>query len=146
MIIKQHEETFASDKYVHYLNSSDGFRDMYYTKTHQMSPLTMYSLLYDMASQVVPVVRNPPANAGDSRDMSSKPGSGRSPGGENGNQLQYSCLENAMNRGDWWATVHGPQSQTQQQVCLMSTSCYSTIKLLFVCLFVLKKKLRKKLY
>ena len=98
--------------------------------------LTMYSLLYNMASQVVPVVRNSPANAGDSRDMSSNPGSGRSPGGENGNPLQYSCLENAMNRGDWCATVHGPQSQTQQQVCLMSTSCYSTIKLLFVSLFV----------
>ena len=35
------------------------------------------------------------------------PGLGRSPGGGHGNQLQYSCLENYMNRGDWWATVHG---------------------------------------
>ena len=69
--------------------------------------LTIYSLLYNIASQVVPVVKTPPANAGDSRDMSSNPGSGRSPGGENGNPLQYSCLENPMDRGAWWATVHG---------------------------------------
>ena len=50
------------------------------------------------------VVKNPPANAGDS---SSIPGSGRSPGDRNGIPLQYSCLENPMDRGNWWATVHG---------------------------------------
>ena len=43
-------------------------------------------------------------NAG---DLSSIPGSERSPGGENGNPFQYSCLENPMDRGAWWATVHG---------------------------------------
>ena len=53
------------------------------------------------------VVKNPPANAGDLRDEGSIPGSGRSPGGEYGNPLQYSCLENTMDRGAWWATVHG---------------------------------------
>ena len=53
------------------------------------------------------MVKNPSANAGDVRDMGSIPGSGRSPGGGNGNPLQYSCLENPMNRGAWWATVHG---------------------------------------
>ena len=53
------------------------------------------------------MVKNPPANAGDSRDTGSIPGSGRSPGGENGNPLQYSCLENAMDREAWWAAVHG---------------------------------------
>ena len=37
----------------------------------------------------------------------STPGSGRSPGGGNGNRLQYSCLENSMDRGAWWAAVHG---------------------------------------
>ena len=46
-------------------------------------------------------------NAGDIRDAGSIPGSGRSPGGGNDNPLLYSCLENPMNRGDWWATVHG---------------------------------------
>ena len=53
------------------------------------------------------MVNNPSANAGDSRDTGSIPESGRSPGGENGNPLQYSCLENAMDRGAWQAAVHG---------------------------------------
>ena len=53
------------------------------------------------------VVKNLPANEGDIRDMGPIPGSGRSPGGEHGNPLQYSCLENSMDRGAWWATVHG---------------------------------------
>ena len=65
------------------------------------------------ASQVVLVVKNPPANAGDVRDMGSIPGSGRSSGGGRGNPLQYSCLENPMDRGAWCATVHGvKKSQT----------------------------------
>jgi len=53
------------------------------------------------------VVKNTPANAGDIRDVGWIPGSRRSPGEGNGNPLQYSCLENAMNRGMWEATVHG---------------------------------------
>ena len=66
------------------------------------------------ASQVALVVKNPPANAGDQRDVGSNPGSGRSPGEGNGNPLQYSCLENPMDRGAWWATVHGvTKSQTR---------------------------------
>ena len=52
------------------------------------------------------VVKNPPANAGDERDMDSIPGLGRSPGGGHGNPLQYSCLESPMKRGAWPATVH----------------------------------------
>ena len=52
------------------------------------------------------MVKNPPVNAGDIRDVGSIPGSGRSPGVGNGNQLQYSCLENPMDRGAWQATVH----------------------------------------
>ena len=59
------------------------------------------------ASQVVPVVKNQPGNAGDIRDTSSIPGLGRSPGEGHGNLLQYSCLENPMDRGDWQATIHG---------------------------------------
>ena len=59
------------------------------------------------ASQEVLVVKNPPANAGDVRDPDSIPGLGRSPGEEHRNPLQYSCLENPMDRGVWWATVHG---------------------------------------
>ena len=52
------------------------------------------------------VVKNPPANAGDIRNVGSIPGLGRFPGGGNGNPLQYSCLGNPMDRGAWWATVH----------------------------------------
>ena len=59
------------------------------------------------------VVKNPPVNAGDTRDAGSIPGSGRSPGGGHGNPLQYSCLENSMDRGARWAIVHGvTKSQT----------------------------------
>ena len=50
------------------------------------------------------MVKNPPANAGDAGDMGSIPGSGRSHGEGNGNLLQYSCLENPMDRGAWQAT------------------------------------------
>ena len=52
------------------------------------------------------MVKNPPANAGDSRAMGSIPGSERSPGAENGNPVQYSCLGNSMERGAWPGTVH----------------------------------------
>ena len=53
------------------------------------------------------VVKNPPANAGDARDTGSIPEWRGSPGGGNGNPLQYSCLGNFMDGGAWWATVHG---------------------------------------
>ena len=59
-----------------------------------------------MASQVALVVKNLLANAGDERDAGLIPGSGRSPGGRHGNPLQYSCLENSMDRGAWWVAVH----------------------------------------
>ena len=52
------------------------------------------------------MVKNLPASAEEVRDPSSVPGLGRSPGGGHGNPLQYSCLENSMDREVWWATVH----------------------------------------
>ena len=52
------------------------------------------------------MVKNLPANAGDVRDMGSTPGLGRSPGEGHGNPLQYSCLENPVDQGAWWTTVH----------------------------------------
>ena len=58
------------------------------------------------ASQVMLVVKNLPTNAEDITDTGWIPGSGRSPGGEHGNPFQYSCLENPMDRGALWATVH----------------------------------------
>ena len=54
------------------------------------------------ASQVALVLKNPPANAGDTRDMGLIPGLGSSPGEGHGNPLQYSWLENVMDRGAWW--------------------------------------------
>ena len=71
------------------------------------------------------MVKNPPANARDVKDVGSIPASGRTPEGGNSrspeggksNPLQYSCLENSMDRGTWWATVHGvPQSRTRLSV------------------------------
>ena len=53
------------------------------------------------------VVKNPPANAGDTGDAGSISGLGKSPGKGNGNPFQYSCLENSMDRRAWRATVHG---------------------------------------
>ena len=58
----------------------------------------------ERASLVAQRVRNPPTNAGDSGSI---PGLGRSSGEGNGYPLEYSCLENPMDRGAWWATVHG---------------------------------------
>ena len=66
--------------------------------------------------EVALMVKNPPANAGDIRDMGLILGSARSPGKGNGNPLQNSCLENSMDRGSWRAAVHGvPKNHT----CLM---------------------------
>ena len=59
------------------------------------------------------VVKNQPGNAGDAGDMSSILGWGRSPGGGNGSLLQYSCLENPMDRGVWRATVHGVSKESE---------------------------------
>ena len=53
------------------------------------------------------LVKNLPANAGEAKDRGVIPALGRSPGEGNGNSLQYSCLENPIDRGAWWATVHG---------------------------------------
>ena len=64
-------------------------------------------MLYLRTYQVVLVVKNLPFNVGDIRDVGSIPGPGRSPGGGHGNSLQYSCLENPMDRGAWRAIVHG---------------------------------------
>ena len=58
------------------------------------------------------MVKNLPANEGDIRDAGSIHGTGRYPGGGHGNPLQYSCLENPMDRGAWWATVHGGHKES----------------------------------
>ena len=73
------------------------------------------------------VVKILPDNLGNTGDVSSIPGSGRPPGGGNGNPLQYSCLENRMDGGAWWATVH-EVTESRTQLKQLSTSvccCYS---------------------
>ena len=83
----------------------------------------------DNTNLVVLVVKNPPANAGDIRDVSSIPGPGRSPAGGHGNPLQYSCLEKPMNRGVWQATVHRvAKSWTRLNQLSMHTRDYETRK------------------
>ena len=62
------------------------------------------------------MVKNPSTNAGDARDPGSIPGSGRSPEVGNGNPLQYSCLENPMDRGVWKATVYGAAKSWTQLI------------------------------
>ena len=84
------------------------------------------------------MVKNPPGSAGHVRDEGLIPGSGRSPGGEHGNLLQYSCLEHSMDRKAWQAMIHGgckESDMTEQvilsllssaalQACFMSSSLY----------------------
>ena len=65
---------------------------------------------------MVLVVKNPSANEGNTRDISLIPGLGRSPGGGNGNPLQYSCLENSMDRGAWWVRVHGIATESEHDL------------------------------
>ena len=68
------------------------------------------------------VVKNLPANTGDTRDMHSILGSGRFPGIGNSNPLQYSCLENSMDRGVWWVTVRGvTESDTTEHTCTVDS-------------------------
>ena len=63
--------------------------------------------IYTRTSLVAQIVKNLPVSARGIRDLSSIPGSGRFPGEGNGNPLHYSCLENPMDGGVWWAAVHG---------------------------------------
>ena len=81
---------------------------------HQPAAFISSTIQESGASQVVLMVKNSLANAGDVRDTSSIPEWGRSPEGGPSNPLQYSCLENPMDRGAWRATVQrGTNSQTQ---------------------------------
>ena len=74
-------------------------------------------VLINGASHVALLVKNSFASAGDIRDVGWIPGSGASPGGGHGNPLQYSCLENPLDRGSWQATVHRvTKSQTTAEV------------------------------
>ena len=73
--------------------------------------------------------KNSPASAGDTRGAGSIPGLGRGPGGGNGSLRKYSCLENPMGRGTWWATVHGvTKSWTQLSMPALHYLGYSSLR------------------
>jgi len=69
------------------------------------------------------LIKNPSANAGDLRDVGLIPGSGSSPGEGNGNPLQYSCLEDPMDRGAGWATVHGVTESDMTEAIWHAHAC-----------------------
>ena len=101
---------------MHHLNRSKFYPGVFWSRYHfawrcqrsqdtQLTPLVSFDLVH-MLWPGGREVKNPPANVGDARDAGSIPGSGRSPGIGNGNPLQYSWLENSMDREAWWAIVH----------------------------------------
>ena len=82
--------------------------------------MMIYKLLFIHCNNMIgfPGGSEVKASACNAGDLGSIPGSGRSPGEGNGNPLQYSCLENPMDRGAWWTTVHGvAKSRTQLSDC-----------------------------
>ena len=94
-------------EYSQALSLSSFFLEVIYSVVFISAVQQSDSVIHLGASQEALVVKNPPASARDSRDASLIPGSGRSPGGGNGNPIQHSCLGNPRDRGAWWATVHG---------------------------------------
>ena len=93
-----------------------------------------FVLLSDLGGAVV---KNLPASARDARDMGSIPGSGRSPGVGNGNPLQYSCLENFIDRGAWWVQYMGfKESDTAKHIYTLQSQFPNRIeKMLNCCMF-----------
>ena len=86
-------------------------------------------------SQMALVVKNPPANTGEVRDAGSVPGLGRSPGEGHCNPLQYSCLENPMASGAWWATIHRV-AKSQTQLKRLSMHAEGMYKCMYVSIYV----------
>jgi len=86
------------------LQAQEYYSDMF-NENLKIMLYTVYPIL-NWGFPVVLVVKNSPAKAGNTRDVGSTLGSGRSPGGGHGNPLQYSCLENPMDRGAWQIMVH----------------------------------------
>ena len=116
----------------------NGFEVSYFSKKNYVSLfgglLPPVSQSTRLPSQVAQEVKNLPANAGDARDVGSIPGLGRSPGEGIGNPLQYSCLDNPMDKGAWQATVHGVAksgTQLKQLSTCHNPVCVSTMSFLW---------------
>ena len=75
------------------------------------------------------LVKNPPANAEDIRDVGSIPGWGRSPRGGNGNPRRYPCLGNLMDREAWWAAVHVVAKKVRHDLATKQGSCFNNVVL-----------------
>jgi len=91
------------------------------------------------------VIKNLPANAGDIGDVGWIPGWERSPGERNGNPLQYSCLENPMDRA-WWATVHGGCKESNTTECVhMHRHTHTQANIVYKCMDAHGKTFTKKL-
>ena len=90
------------------MNQEDEYKESWFSES--LSKIFQWDCICPVgitgSSQVALVVKNPPVNAGDMRDIGLIPGSGRLPGGGYCNPLQYSCLENPMDQGAWRATVY----------------------------------------
>ena len=102
-----------------------------------MVPLLLFRFCFWIPVTVVVVVKNPPASAGNIRDMGSVPGLGRSPEGGHGNPLQYFCLENSMDRGACLATVHRvAKSQTRLKPLCTAQNLRIVILIIFYTIIV----------
>ena len=122
-------ETSFNAHYFYYLLSNSICQDLSLIIKQGKKEISISDLVnVPGASQVSLGVKNSPANAGDIRDVGLIPGSGRCPGGGHGNPLQYSCLENPMDRGAWRATVHGVAKSWTRLEWLSQHACTSTSK------------------
>ena len=90
-----------------------------------------FQIFWDISGVVTLAVKDPPANAGDVRTMDTVPGSGRSSGVGNGNSLQYSGLENCMDREAWQSTAHGV-TKSQRYLKQLSSSSNSRHQCYFI--------------
>ena len=121
-VLSVFQSSWDEDDYFEFFSSKHGTFEIWLLGKVLPSASALFDLKFTKigASQVALVVKNPPANAGDVRDTGSFPGLGRSPGGGHGSPLQYSCLENPMDRGAWQATVHSV-SKSQTRLKWLST-------------------------
>ena len=101
------------------------------SKPQQLFILKLAKLLFKLFILYGGMVKKLPDNEGDIRDRGLIPGSGRSPGGGHGNPLEYSCLENPMDRGVWWATGHGVAKSWTQTEQLKHASTHSQLTMLW---------------
>ena len=106
MLLGEIHSALGTHTHIHiHIHKEKGLKKIFHVNSNQKKAGEATLIL--LSSQIALVVKNPPANEGDIRDASSIPGSGRSPGGGHGNPLQYSCLENLMDKELGWLQFIG---------------------------------------